>query len=67
MEGQKQDARRSAERLWQEQACDRLRKHYAEQATLPGHADDEPKADRTLSLAQLQRLFRCVLCEGYGL
>jgi len=39
----------------------RLRGHYAEQAPLPGTDETQP-----LSLAQLQRLYRCVMSEGYG-
>jgi len=39
----------------------RLRGHYAERTPLPGSEDTQ-----TLSLAQLQRLYRCVMSEGYG-
>ena len=39
----------------------RLRRHYAERTPLPGNQDTQ-----TLSLAQLQRLYRSVMSEGYG-
>jgi hypothetical protein len=39
----------------------RLRRHYAARTILPG--DDN---EQILSLQQLQRLYRYVLCEGYG-
>jgi hypothetical protein len=39
----------------------RLRRHYAERTPLPGEEDQQ-----TLSLEQLQRLYRYVLSEGYG-
>ena len=37
------------------------RRHYAELTPLPGNEDAQ-----TLSLAQLQRLYYCVVSEGYG-
>ena len=48
-------------RTFVEAIMNRLRRHYAEQTPLPGDADTQ-----TLSLAQLQRLYRCVVSEGYG-
>ena len=50
-----------ARRTFVEAIMDRLRRHYAEQTPLPGNKDTQ-----TLSLAQLQRLYRCVMSEGYG-
>ena len=44
-----------------EAILNRLRRHYAEQTPLPDNEDTQ-----TLSLAQLQRLYRCVVSEGYG-
>jgi hypothetical protein len=48
-------------RTFVEAIMNRLRRHYAERTPLPG--DEE---EQTLSLAQLQRLYRCVVSEGYG-
>ena len=48
-------------RTFVEAIMNRLRRHYAEQTPLPGNEDTQ-----TLSLAQLQRLYRCVVSEGYG-
>ncbi len=48
-------------RTFVEAIINRLRRHYAEQTPLPGNEDTQ-----TLSLAQLQRLYRCVVSEGYG-
>ena len=48
-------------RTFVEAIINRLQRHYAEQTPLPGKEDTQ-----TLSLAQLQRLYRCVLSEGYG-
>ncbi len=48
-------------RAFVEAIMNRLRRHYAERTPLPGDADMQ-----TLSLAQLQRLYRYVLSEGYG-
>jgi hypothetical protein len=48
-------------RTFVEMIMNRLRRHYAELTPLPGNEDPQ-----TLSLAQLQRLYRCVVSEGYG-
>ncbi len=48
-------------RTFVEAIMNRLRRHYAEQTPLPCNEDSQ-----TLSLAQLQRLYRCVMSEGYG-
>jgi hypothetical protein len=48
-------------RIFLEAIMNRLRRHYAEQTPLPGNKDTQP-----LSLAQLQRLYRQVISEGYG-
>ncbi len=48
-------------RAFVEAVMNRLRQHYAERTPLPGDEDEQ-----TLSLAQLQRLYRYVLSEGYG-
>jgi hypothetical protein len=48
-------------RIFIEAIVHRLRQHYAEQTPLP--SDTEKQA---LSLAQLQRLYRYVISEGYG-
>ena len=48
-------------RAFVETIMNRLRRHYAEQTPLPGNQDTQ-----TLSLAQLQRLYRSVMSEGYG-
>jgi hypothetical protein len=48
-------------RAFVEAIMNRLRRHYAEQTPLPGNDDTQP-----LSLAQLQRLYRHVMSEGYG-
>ena len=48
-------------RAFVEAIMNRLRQHYTEQTPLPGDAETQ-----TLSLAQLQRLYRCVVSEGYG-
>ena len=48
-------------RAFVEAVMNRLRQHYAEQTPLPDDADVQ-----TLSLAQLQRLYYCVVSEGYG-
>ena len=48
-------------RAFVEAIMNRLRRHYAEQTPLPGNQDTQ-----TLSLAQLQRLYRSVMSEGYG-
>ncbi|MFL5803466.1 MAG: hypothetical protein ACJ8CR_17205 [Roseiflexaceae bacterium] len=48
-------------RTFVEAIMNRLRRHYAERTPLPGNEDTQ-----TLSLAQLQRLYRCVVSEGYG-
>jgi len=48
-------------RAFVEAIMNRLRRHYAEQTPLPGSEDTQ-----TLSLAQLQRLYRYVMSEGYG-
>ena len=50
-----------ARRTFVEAILNRLRRHYAERTPLPG--DEETQ---TLSLAQLQRLYRYVMSEGYG-
>ena len=50
-----------ARRAFLEAIMNRLRRHYAEQTPLPGNEDTQ-----TLSLAQLQRLYRYVMSEGYG-
>jgi len=50
-----------ARRAYVEAILNRLRRHYAERTSLPG--DEETQ---TLSLAQLQRLYRYVMSEGYG-
>jgi len=50
-----------ARRAFVEAIIHRLRRHYAEQTPLPGNEDMQ-----TLSLAQLQRLYRYVMSEGYG-
>ena len=50
-----------ARRAYLEAIMNRLRRHYAEQTPLPGNEDTQ-----TLSLAQLQRLYRYVMSEGYG-
>jgi hypothetical protein len=48
-------------RTFVEAIMNRLRQHYAEQTPLPGDTDTQ-----ALSLAQLQRLYRYVVSEGYG-
>ena len=48
-------------RIFVEAIMNRLRRHYAERTPLPGEEDEQ-----TLSLAQLQRLYRYVVSEGYG-
>ena len=48
-------------RAFVEAIMNRLRRHYAERTPLPGNEDTQ-----TLSLAQLQRLYYCVMSEGYG-
>ena len=48
-------------RIFLEAIMNRLRRHYAEQTPLPSNEDTQ-----TLSLAQLQRLYRYVMSEGYG-
>lgn len=48
-------------RAFVEAIINRLRRHYAERTPLPGNDDTQ-----TLSLAQLQRLYRYVMSEGYG-
>ena len=48
-------------RTFAEMIMNRLRRHYAELTPLPGNKDTQ-----TLSLAQLQRLYRYVISEGYG-
>ena len=50
-----------ARRAFVEAILNRLRRHYAERTPLPG--DEETQ---TLSLAQLQRIYRHVISEGYG-
>jgi len=50
-----------ARRAFVEAILNRLRRHYAERTPLPG--DEETQ---TLSLAQLQQLYRHVMSEGYG-
>src|SRR5262245_60314670 len=50
-----------ARRAFVEAIMNRLRRHYAEQTPLPGNDETQ-----TLSLAQLQRLYRHVMSEGYG-
>ena len=50
-----------ARRAFVEAILNRLRRHYAEQTPLPRNEDTQ-----TLSLAQLQRLYRYVISEGYG-
>ena len=48
-------------RAFIEAIMNRLRRHYAEQTPLPGNDETQ-----TLALAQLQRLYCCVLREGYA-
>ena len=48
-------------RTFVEAIMKRLRRHYAERTPLPGNEDTQ-----TLSLAQLQRLYRHVVSEGCG-
>jgi hypothetical protein len=48
-------------RTFVEMIMNRSRRHYAELTPLPGNEDAQ-----TLSLAQLQRLYRYVISEGYG-
>ncbi len=48
-------------RAFVEAIMNRLRRHYAERTPLPGDQDEQ-----ILSQAQLQRLYRYVLSEGYG-
>ena len=48
-------------RIFIEAIMNRLRQHYAAQTPLSGDTDTQ-----ALSLAQLQRLYRCVISEGYG-
>jgi hypothetical protein len=48
-------------RIFIEAIMNRLRQHYAERTSLPDDTNTQ-----TLSLAQLQRLYRCVVSEGYG-
>ena len=55
------ETRTDARRAFVEAIMNRLRRHYAEQTPLPDNEDTQ-----TLSLAQLQRLYRCVVSEGYG-
>ena len=50
-----------ARRAFVEAILNRLRRHYAGRTPLPGDEDTQ-----TLSLAQLQRLYRYVISEGYG-
>jgi hypothetical protein len=50
-----------ARRAFVEAIMNRLQRHYAEQTPLPRNEDMQ-----TLSLAQLQRLYRYVISEGYG-
>ena len=50
-----------ARRAFVEAIMNRLQRHYAEQTPLPSNEDTQ-----TLSLAQLQRLYRYVVSEGYG-
>ena len=50
-----------ARRAFVEAIMNRLRRHYAEQTPLPGSQDTQ-----TLSFAQLQRLYRYVISEGYS-
>ena len=50
-----------ARRAFVEAIMNSLRRHYTEQTPLPGNDDTQ-----TLSLAQLQRLYRYVMSEGYG-
>ena len=50
-----------ARRAFVEAILNRLRRHYAGRTPLPG--DEETQ---TLSLAQLQRIYRHVISEGYG-
>ena len=48
-------------RTFVEAIINRLWRHYAQQTPLPGNEDMQ-----MLSLAQLQRLYRYVMSEGYG-
>jgi hypothetical protein len=50
-----------ARRAFVEAILNRLRRHYAERTPLPSNEETQ-----TLSLAQLQRLYRHVISEGYG-
>ena len=55
------ETRTDARRAFVEAILNRLRRHYAERTPLPGNEETQ-----TLSLAQLQRLYRYVMSEGYG-
>jgi hypothetical protein len=48
---------------------DRLRRQYADRALLPSaaHNVDDTEVREPLSLQLLQRLYRYVISEGYGL
>jgi len=54
----------NARRAYVEAIMNRLRRHYAERAVIPGGEDGEE--GQTLSLQMLQRLYRHVMSEGYG-
>lgn len=49
-------------RAFIESILHRLRRHYTERTPLPSSTGDE----EVLSLQMLQRLYRCVMSEGYG-
>lgn len=50
-------------RVYVESIMKRLRQHYDEGTPLPSNDDTTVQA---LSLQLLQRLYRCVMGEGYG-
>jgi hypothetical protein len=51
-------------RAYVEAIMNRLRRQYAERATLP--MSEEQAQSEALSLQMLQRLYRHVMSEGYG-
>ena len=65
MHGHDIDARRA----YVARIMDRLRKQYVERTLLPSaaHDGDDSEDREPMSLQLLQRLFRCVISEGYGL
>ena len=50
-------------RAFVEAIIERLRQHYIDRTPVPGRNED---CEEGLSLAQLQRLYRHVVAEGYG-